>query len=432
MNTRILRRLGRTILTVAPMLLATPAAGQAPPATAPITALRFGAMAEPTGRTTKNVTILVQADTVLRVGTGTTMIPQGATIIDLRRYTAIPGLIDVHTHVTFVREKATPLANGPRSRDSVIAAAATNLRRTLETGVTTVRDLGASNYADIGIRDAVNSGAMIGPRLFVAGYGLSKVTTPPVADQPSLAARGRVRDTMEIKDAIQAQVDAGVDWIKMYGSTGTYANTTGVQTFTDVEMRVAAETAHRLQRPIAIHSYGDSGGRAALRVGAESVEHPAGFDDATLAEWAKRGTMYVPTIDHNRFYAENASLLGYTREQVAGLDSFRLYNLETARRAHAAGVRFAMGSDAVWWMFGENTRELGWFVKAGMSPAQALATATTNGALLLGKPTKLGRIAPGFYADIVAVEGDPLRSINVILDGVRWVMKDGRVVVDKR
>ena len=117
---------------------------------------------------------------------------------------------------------------------------------------------------------------------------------------------------------------------------------------------------------------------------------------------------------------------------MAGLDSFRLLNLETARRAHAAGVRFAMGSDAVWWMFGENTRELDWFVKAGMTPAQALATATTNGALLLGQPTKLGRIAPGFYADIVAVDGDPLSSINVILNGVRWVMKAGRVVVDKR
>ena len=432
MDMRVLRLLACTILTSTPMLLATSAGGQARATTAPITALRFGAMAEPSGRTTRNVTILVQADTVLRVGTGTAMIPKGATIIDLRRYTAIPGLIDVHTHVTFVRDKANPLANGPRSRDSVIAAAATNLRRTLETGVTTVRDLGASNYADIGIRDAVNSGSMIGPRLFVAGYGLSKVTTPPVAGQASLAARGRVRDTMDIKEAIKAQVDAGADWIKLYGSTGTYANVTGVQTFTDLEMRVAVETAHRFKRPIAIHSYGDSGGRAALRAGAESVEHPAGFDDATLALWATRGTMYVPTIDHNRFYAENASLLGYTREQVAGLDSFRLLNLETARRAHAAGVRFAMGSDAVWWMFGENTRELDWFVKAGMTPAQALATATTNGALLLGQPSKLGRIAPGFYADIVAVDGDPLSSINVILNGVRWVMKAGRVVVDKR
>lgn len=414
------------------LLLATPTRGHAQTAGAPVIALRFGAMADPSGRTTKNVTILVQADTVLRVGTGTAMIPKGVTVVDLRRYTAIPGLIDVHTHMTFVRDKANPLANGPRSRDSVIAAAATNLRRTLETGVTTVRDLGAGNYADIGIRDAVNRGTMIGPRLLVAGYGLSKISTPPVAGQPSLAARGRVRDTMEIKEAIKAQVDAGADWIKLYGSTGTYANVTGVQTFTDVEMRVAAETAHRFQRPIAIHSYGDSGGRAALRAGAESVEHPAGFDDATLAEWAKRGTFYVPTIDHNRFYAENASLLGYTREQVAGLDSFRVLNLETARRAHAAGVRFAMGSDAVYWMFGENTRELGWFVKAGMTPVQALTTATTNGALLLGLPTKLGRIAPGFYADIVAVDGDPLRDITVIVDRVRWVMKAGAVVVDKR
>ncbi len=218
----------------------------------------------------------------------------------------------------------------------------------------------------------------------------------------------------------------------MYGSTGTYANVTGVQTFTDVEMRVAVETAHRFGRPIAIHSYGDSGGRAALRAGAESIEHPAGFDDATLADWAKRGTMYVPTIDHNRFYAENASLLGYSREQVAGLDSFRLLNLETAKRAHAAGVRFAMGSDAVWWMFGENTRELAWFVQAGMSPAQALASATINGALLLGQPNKLGRIAPGYFADIVAVEGNPLVDTAVILTGVRWVMKGGSVVVDKR
>jgi imidazolonepropionase-like amidohydrolase len=397
-----------------------------------VTALRFGAMADASGRTTRNVTILVQGDTVLRVGTGTGIIPAGAIVIDLQRYTAIPGLIDVHTHLTFVRDKSKPLANGPRGRDSVVLAAAENARRTLETGVTTVRDLGASNYADIALRDSINKGVMVGPRMFVAGYGLSKNSAPATPGAASQAARGRVRDTMEIKEAIRAQVDAGADWIKMYGSTGTYANVTGVQTFTDVEMRVAAETAHQLKRPIAIHSYGDSGGRAALRAGAESVEHPAGFDDATLSEWARRGTMYVPTIDHNRFSAENAPLLGYTREQVAGLDSFRLLNLETARRAHKAGVRFAMGSDAVWWMFGENTRELAWFVKAGMTPAQALATATTNGAQLLGQSKKLGAIAPGFYADIVAVEGNPLADITVVLERVRWVMKGGVIVVDKR
>jgi imidazolonepropionase-like amidohydrolase len=396
-----------------------------------LTALRFGAMVDASGRSTPDAVIVVQADTIVRVGTGSSAVPAGARVIDLRRYTAIPGLIDVHTHMTYWRDKANPSVAGPRSKDSVVMAAAANALKTLETGVTTVRDLGASNYTDIAMRDSINKGAMIGPRMFVAGFGLSKLTVPRETT-PSAPARGRVRDTAEIRVAIKAQVDAGADWIKMYGSSGSFQNVTGVQTFTDDEMRVAAEVAHSYHKPIAIHSYGESGGRAAMRAGAESVEHPAGVDDATLAEWAKTRTMYVPTIDHNRFYAENAPLLGYNAKQVAELDSFRLLNLATARRAHAAGVKLAMGSDAVYWMFGENTRELAWFVQAGMTPAQSLATATTNAAELLGMSNKLGKIAPGFYADIVAVEGDPLRDINVVIDKVRWVMKGGSVVVDKR
>ncbi len=400
--------------------------------TAPLTALRFRALVDAAGTSTPDAVVIIQADTIVRVGRGSAAIPAGARVIDLRPFTAIPGMIDVHTHMTYYRDKASPTTAGPRSKDSVVMAAAWNARRTLETGVTTVRDLGASNYADIAMRDSINKGAMIGPRMFVSGYGLSKITTAPRAGTPSGAPRGRVMDTTEIKEAIQAQVDAGADWIKMYGSTGSFQNVTGVQTFTDTEMRVAVETAHRLGKPIAIHSYGDSGGRAAMRAGAESVEHPGMLDDATIAEFKKRGTVYVPTVDHNRFYAENATLLGYTPAQVAELDSFRVLNLETVRRAHRAGVKLAMGSDAVYWMFGENTRELGFMVKAGMTPAQALGTATTNAAALLRLPNKLGKIAPGYFADIVAVDGDPLRDINVIINRVKWVMKDGRVVVDKR
>ena len=167
--------------------------------------------------------------------------------------------------------------------------AAENLRRTLETGVTTVRDLGASNYVDIALRDSVNRGAMVGPRMFVVGYGLSRATAGRNGGPPARSpATGRIVDTLDIAEAVRTQVAAGADWIKMYGSTGTYANVTGRQTFTDREMQVAVDAAHALGKRIAIHSYGDSGGRAAMRAGAESVEHVAGMADVTLAEWAKR------------------------------------------------------------------------------------------------------------------------------------------------
>lgn len=421
-----------TVALLAIALLANPAASQLEAQSATVTALRFKALVDPTGRTMRDAVVLVQGDTVLRVGRGAGAIPAGARVIDLRRYTAVPGLIDVHTHITYWRDKANLASPPPRSTDSVVMMAAENARRTLETGVTSVRDLGASNFADIAMRDSIAKGAMIGPRLFVSGHGLGKLTTPPVAGAPSTVPRGRVRDTTEIKEAIRMQVDAGADWIKMYGSTGSFQNVTSVQTFSDEEMRVATETAHRYGKPIAIHSYGASAAHGALLAGAESIEHPAGVDDSTLRAWAKRGTVYVPTIDHNRFYADNAALLGYDAQQVAGLDSFRLLNLATATRAHRAGVTFAMGSDAVYWMFGENTRELAWFVKAGMTPREALRTATTNAAALLRMPTKLGRVAPGYFADIVALDGDPLQSVDVVINRVVWVMKGGAVVVDKR
>jgi imidazolonepropionase-like amidohydrolase len=227
------------------------------------------------------------------------------------------------------------------------------------------------------------------------------------------------------------QIEAGADWVKMYGSTGSFENVTGDQTFSFEEMKAAVDAAHSVGKRIAIHSYGPNGARDAVRAGADSVEHATNLDDATIAEIARRGTFYVPTIDHNRYYVDNASQYGFAPGSTERLNDFIQRNLETARRAVKAGVRFAMGSDAVYTMFGENTRELEWFVKAGMTPAQALTAATANGAALLGMEKSLGAIAPGYYADIVAVEGDPLTDISVVIKQVRWVMKSGVVVVNK-
>jgi imidazolonepropionase-like amidohydrolase len=169
----------------------------------------------------------------------------------------------------------------------------------------------------------------------------------------------------------------------------------------------------------------------AVRAGADSVEHGIELDDETIAEMVRRGTVWVPTIDHNRFYVDAKDEFGFAPETIPPLRAYIEKNLESARRAVKAGVKLAMGSDAVYSMFGQNTRELGWFVKAGMTPAQALASATTIPAALLGQETMLGTLGPGYFADIVAVEGDPLVDVNVLMDKVRWVMKGGTVVVDK-
>ena len=418
----------------------TPLFAQSAPA---LTAVRFRSLVDGTGRVVRDAVVVIAADTVVRVGTGDGAVPRGAQVIDLRRFTAIPGLIDAHTHLTYFWDQTAgtdPWQQSGRRRSQVtVFLAQENARKTLETGVTTVRDLGASEYSDLAMRDLINRGAMVGPRVFAAGYGLRRApATPPNAPPPNAPPalpgppRGRLASVDDVAAAVKAQVDAGVDVIKVYGSTGSGPDVTGRQTLTYDEMKAIVDASRAAGKRVAIHSYGPDGGRDAVRAGAESVEHPIDLDDSTLARMVSQGTYYVPTIDHNRYYAEYHEQFKYTPAQVAALDSFRLRNIETARRAFRAGVKFAMGSDAVFNMFGQNTRELLWYARIGMTPAQALATATTNGAALLGMERKLGAVAPGYFADIVAVDGDPLTDIRVVVDRVRWVMKGGRVVVDRR
>jgi imidazolonepropionase-like amidohydrolase len=391
----------------------------AAPAFAATSAIRAGRIVDAAGHVMTNAVILIDGDHITSVSTAAP--PAGVPVTDLSGYTIVPGLIDAHTHMTYYWDRSPgtrPLAQPHRPAGVTVVLAADNARRTLETGVTTVRDLGASNETDYAMRDLINMGRMTGPRMFVAGQGLSAPREG--APKPDYAALA------------DARIAAGSDWVKVYGSRGSFQSVDTTQTLTFEEMKAAVDAAHAKGHRVAIHSYGASGVRDAVRAGADSVEHGIEIDDDTLVEMVKRGTVWVPTIDHNRYYVDAKDEYGFAPETIPPLEAYIAKNLESTRRAVKAGVKIAMGSDAVYTMFGQNTRELTWLVRAGMTPMQALASATTIPAAMLGHERDLGAIAPGFVADLVAVDGDPTVNVDALVSKVRWVMKDGRVVSDRR
>ncbi len=394
-------------------------------------AIKFGKLVDGRGRVFTNAVVIVEGERVQSVASGNASIPSGAEVIDLSRYTGVPGLIDAHTHITYYWDGITiPRYEPPRHSAVTAFLAQENAQKALEAGVTTIRNLNSPDGTDLAMRDLINMGKMIGPRMFVSGLGIriTRSTAPP-------APIGIMADGVDaVIHAVRQVIASGADWVKMYGSTGGFDDVTQSQTFTFEEMKAAADATHALGKKIAIHSYGPGGARDAVRAGADSLEHATDMDDQTIAEMVARKTYYAPTIDHNQYYVENADTVYHfppgAKERL--LDYIQR-NFETAKKAFRAGVHMISGSDAVYNGWGLNMRELDWFVKMGMTPEQALRTATTEPATMLGLENSLGAVAPGFYADIVAVEGDPLANITAVSkrENVRWVMKAGQVVVDK-
>jgi imidazolonepropionase-like amidohydrolase len=291
---------------------------------APAESYRFGKIWDGE-RVLTNAVIVVENGRIKSIG------EQTGPAVDMTKYTAVPGLVDVHTHMTYLMGDIAKLGQAGRSAATVYLSQE-NARKTLETGVTTVRNLGAQDYQDIAMRDLINAGLMKGPRMFVSGYGLfiSRGATP---------GPGTADGAAEVMKVVRRQVAAGADVIKMYGSTGSGQDVTGFETFTYEEMKAAVDAAHALGKRIAIHTYGPAGARDAIRAGADSLEHATDMDDETIAELARRRIFYVPTIDHNRYYVDNAKMLGYPAGATAPLNDYIARNLETARKAVKAGVR---------------------------------------------------------------------------------------------
>jgi len=394
-------------------------------------AIKFGKLVDGTGRVLTNAVVIVDDDRVRSVASGNVPIPNGAEVIDLSRYTGIPGLIDAHTHITYYWDGVSiPRYEPPRHPAVTAFLAQENAQKALEAGVTTIRNMNSPDGTDLAMRDLINMGKMIGPRMFVSGLGIrvTRSTAPP-------APIGIMADGVDaVIHAVRQILASGADWVKMYGSTGGFDDVTEFQTFTFEEMKAAVDATHALGHKIAIHSYGPAGARDAVRAGVDSLEHATDMDDQTIAELVKRKIYYTPTIDHNQYYVENAdTVYHFTPQAKQNLLNYIQRNYETAKRAFQAGVHMMVGSDAVYNGWGLNMRELDWFVKMGMTPEQALRTATTEPATLFGMEKSIGAVAPGFYADIVAVQGDPLANITAVSrrENIRWVMKAGRVVVDK-
>jgi imidazolonepropionase-like amidohydrolase len=382
-----------------------------------------------TGKVSDQVAIAIEGDKIVSVGAP----PADAAsyrVIDLPKATALPGLIDAHTHLT--GEPTFGYASLGVSMARQTLRGARNARVTLDAGFTTVRNVGAEGYGDVALRDAIEAGELPGPRVLASGPALG--ITGGHCDETLLPydfhvkAEGVADGVAAVQQKTREVIKYGADVIKICATGGVLSkgDDPRASQYTLEEMQAIVADAHRLGRKVAAHAHGGQGIIWASRAGVDSIEHGSFIDDAGIAEMKKNGTYLVPTLYLGDWLLENA--------EARRLPPFFLKKarevLPTARRniqrAFAAGVKVAFGTDAAVYPHGMNAREFAVYVKLGMTPLKAIQTATVNAADLLGIADKAGAIEPGKWADIIAVEGDPLKDVRA-LESISFVMKGGFV-----
>ena len=351
-----------------------------------------------------------------------------STIIDLRDKFVLPGLMDMHVHFTL----AQPRPDYARtSTADFTVRAVSNARKTLLAGFTTVRDLGAMRAESIiAVRDGINRGAIVGPRILAAGESIS--ATAGHGDSRGL--RHEIADVMlsaamcdgadDCRRAVRSQYKLGADTIKVH-ATGGGADPNGredspAEMFND-ELKAVVETAHRLGLKVGAHAHGSDGIKAAIRAGVDSVDHSTWLDEEAIDMYLEHGTYMVRTGYLQEFFLSRPTMPANSREErTANKARMEVQLREAIRR----GVKMAMGTDAGIMPHGDNAKEFGYYVEMGMTPMQAIETGTVNAAALLGLEDEIGHLAPGMAADIVATDENPLDDISV-LEHITFVMKGG-------
>jgi imidazolonepropionase-like amidohydrolase len=379
-----------------------------------------------TGKTLNDVWVVIEGGKILRAGTGA---EAAANIIELPNATLLPGLIDAHTHLTFEPNFGYQQLGISIPKEALIGAK--NARLTLEAGFTTVRNVGANGYADIALRDAINEGLVPGPRIMASGPALS--ISGGHCDQNLLpyewhAKSDGAADGVEgVQHKVREIIKYGADVIKICATGGVLSkgDDPRASQYTLEEMKAIVADAHRLGRKVAAHAHGAQGIAWAAEAGVDSIEHGSYIDDEGIRVMKEHGTYLVPTQYLADWMRENATRIGLPAMYAEKMKSVTAVSRQNVTKAIHAGVKIAFGTDAAVYPHGLNAHEFAVYVQMGMTPLEAIRTATVNAADLLGWD-KIGSLEAGKFADIIAVDGDPTKDVTLLQSPV-FVMKDGVV-----
>jgi imidazolonepropionase-like amidohydrolase len=429
------------------LLLSLTTSGPAPEADPPVSPARARAVVVKAGRlfdgtgetVARDMVVVIEGDRIKAVGKSSAVsIPEGAEVIDLSGATVLPGLIDCHTHLANRADRYDEVLKFKDTPFHRAFAAVKHARITLEAGFTTVRDVGSAPFLAVDLRQSIEEGFIPGPRVVASGPALS--ITGGHGDLNNYAPQVRVtmfpeeRDFRiadgvdQVRHVVRAQLKYGVDLIKVHASGGVLSrgDSPGAPQYTIEELRAAVEEAHAAGRKVAAHAHGAQGIKNAVLAGVDSVEHGSLIDDEGIALMVKHGTWLVSDIYNDDYLLGRAREFKIPEEFIEKERKIGQLQRDNFAKCVKAGVKVAFGTDAGVYPHGENARQFAYMVKYGLTPARAIRSATTDAAELLGRSRDVGRVAPGLYADLIAVAGDPLADVSR-LERVGFVMKGGTV-----